>query len=148
LDCGACPVGMANERGDKGELARMAHQWGMLPEELQCGGCKGDVTAKFCARCIMRKCATEKGLEFCFQCGDYPCEDITFFRNDDAPHHSAVFSNLSRILAVGTENWLKEEEKRWSCPSCSRRFSWYQEKCPSCKAELYNAVSEEKDLEE
>lgn len=146
LNCGACPVGLANEREDAGDLARMAGEWGKEPEDLICGGCKGDTTSSICARCSMRGCAMTRGLEFCHQCHEYPCGMLVAFRNDSAPHHSVVLRNLERIRDTGPEAWLASEAARWSCPGCSRRFSWYEERCGVCGSALYNSVEEEKDL--
>ncbi|HOP27257.1 MAG TPA: DUF3795 domain-containing protein [Candidatus Sabulitectum sp.] len=145
LNCGACMVGIANEMGKGDVLDGYAGNWKIPREKLECSGCKGDVTAGFCENCEMRLCAREKGIEFCFQCGEFPCKTITGFRNDDACHHSAVFSNLKKIREAGLEAWLASERKRWSCPECGERFGWYSERC-SCGAELYDSVKEEKDL--
>jgi len=146
LNCGACPVGLANESGDSDKIAGMAAEWGRKAGELICEGCKADVTAGFCSRCRMRLCAMGRGLEFCVECPDYPCENLMAFRNDDAPHHSAIFRNLGEIQDLGVEAWLEVQAARWSCPECGRRFGWYDETCEGCGAELYNSVSEERDL--
>ena len=146
LNCGACPVGIANELDDSEAVRRMASEWGMDPSDLTCSGCKTDRTAVFCTDCGMRLCAREKKLEFCFQCDVFPCNKITAFRNDDAPHHSVVFSNLAKIRELGYETWLKNEAARWSCPECGERFGWYSETCAKCGKKLYNSVLEEKEL--
>ncbi len=147
LNCGACPVGLASEQGDHERISRMAEEWGRIPEELNCNGCKTDLTAVFCTDCRMRLCAREKELEFCFECDDFPCSIINEFSNDDAPHHSVVLKNLELIREMGVKAWLKAEAKRWSCPGCGRLFHWYTETCDECGNRLYNAVSEAKDLE-
>jgi len=146
LNCGACPVGLANERDDTVALARMAREWGTEPSLLVCGGCRGDATIAFCARCGMRKCAMSRGYDFCSQCPEFPCETLAGFRNDDMPHHSVVIRNLKRIGELGVKRWLEGENDRWSCPSCSRRFSWYESKCASCGGPLIDAVAEEKQV--
>ncbi len=146
LNCGACPVGLANERDDTVTLSRLAKEWGVEPSLLSCSGCRGEITIPFCARCEMRKCAISRGHDFCFQCDVFPCEALTRFRNDDMPHHSVVFKNLKRISEMGVGKWLKEENDRWSCPACSRRFSWYESVCASCGGPLLDAVSEEKQV--
>lgn len=146
LNCGACPVGLANDTDDTETLARLAKEWGLEQSELSCAGCKGEVTIPFCARCEMRKCAISRGHEFCFQCADFPCETLAGFRNDRMPHHSVVLRNLKRIREMGVENWLRGENDRWSCPTCSRRFSWYESVCSSCGGSLEDSVAEEKQL--
>lgn len=145
LNCGACPVGIANELGRGDILDGFAGNWNIEREKLECSGCKGDVVAGFCVNCEMRLCAREKGIEFCYQCSNYPCREITDFRNDDAVHHSAVFSNLAKIREMGLDAWLESEKERWACPECGKRFGWYSDSCP-CGADLYDSVKEERDL--
>jgi len=148
LNCAACPVGIANELEDRDMIRKMSKEWGRNPEELSCHGCKSEETAVFCRDCSMRLCALEKGLEFCFQCEAYPCQALLDFRDDDASLHSMVLFNQERIKDMGFEAWLESEEKRWSCPGCGRRFSWYSGTCPECGEKLYSCVMEEKDLTE
>lgn len=145
LNCGACPVGRANEMNDTEAITKFAEEWGTTVEDLSCTGCKTENTAEFCTNCKMRLCARDKNIEFCIECSEYPCKDITDFRNDKASHHSAVFSNLQKIKENGVDEWLKNEKIRWSC-GCSTSFTWYSETCGKCGAKLYNAVDEEKDL--
>ncbi|MBN2378206.1 DUF3795 domain-containing protein [candidate division WOR-3 bacterium] len=146
LYCGACPILMANEREDTSWLEATASQWKIKPEDLRCRGCKTEVTAAFCADCKMRVCARQKGFEFCSECSDCPCEIVSSFRNDDAPHHSVIIKNLERIKEIGKEKWLAEQKERWACKECGVRFGWFTEKCSKCGAEAYNAKAEENDL--
>lgn len=146
LNCGACPVLGANERGDEEWLKKAAESEPCKIEDIRCHGCKTDVTAMFCTDCEIRLCAREKGLEFCNQCLEFPCKTITEFRNDRHPHHSVIFKNLRTIHEKDVEVWLAEEEVRWSCKNCGTRFYWYSKECPECGAELYNSVKEEEDL--
>lgn len=148
LNCGACPVGMASEKGDQALLAILAERWGNEAGELLCGGCKSGRNSVFCSSCGLRDCARERELEFCFQCTDYPCDRLVSFRDDDAPHHSAVLRNLSRIRDRGLKVWLEDEAGRWSCDVCGRRFGWYSETCEECGSVLYNAILEEKDIQD
>ena len=147
LNCGACPVGLANELNYEAGLRKMADEWGVKREDVSCSGCKTDTIAPFCARCEMRVCAREKGFEFCYQCEEYPCDAITDFKNDKAPHHSPIFSNLREIQKNGIEPWLRQEEIRWSCSSCGKRFSWYDDTCSDCGGKLFSVVEEEKGLQ-
>lgn len=146
LNCGACPIGLANEQNDDNGLVKMAEEWNARRDDLNCTGCKTATTASFCSNCGMRTCAMDKGLSFCSECSDFPCDTIKDFRNDRAPHHSAIFENLEEIGARGVEAWLAEEENRWSCSSCGTRFTWYSESCVKCGEPLFNAVDQEKNL--
>lgn len=112
-------------------------------KELTCHGCKTSVRAVYCARCPIRACAVARGVEFCFQCGDYPCAKLLAFRDDEHPHHSAVLRNLERLREVGLDRWLDEQVARWSCPTCHRSFSWYEERCLACGGRLTSCRDEE-----
>jgi hypothetical protein len=41
--------------------------------EASCGGCRSDNVQCFIT-CAARNCHKEKGIDFCFQCNDYPCD--------------------------------------------------------------------------
>ncbi|MDM7992536.1 MAG: DUF3795 domain-containing protein [Candidatus Fermentibacter sp.] len=143
LYCGACPTIPA---GRKGSLADLAKSWEMEPEDLVCHGCLSDTTAVFCRDCDFRSCTKAKGIVRCSECDTFPCEELVKFRNDEAPHHSVVLANLSRISEIDLESWLDEQRVRWSCPSCGEPFAWYDAKCAGCGADLFDCREEEKTL--
>ncbi len=140
LYCGACPVLIANKNGTLEEAAK---QWNATPEQLVCHGCKSDAVCSFCTECHFKKCSSEKGIEFCFECGDFPCEKLTAFRNDEYPHHSIIFKNLDEIRTVGVAHWLTLQKERWSCLECDTEFAWYSDTCRKCGAPVFNSKSEE-----
>ncbi len=144
--CGACRVMGANERGDTEWLEKFAAEHKCTLEDLNCHGCKSAQADICCADCDTRTCARAKGVEFCIECAEYPCQELSDFRNDKYAHHSTIFKNLAAIKEMGVEAWLAEEKKRWACPQCGERFYWFSEKCARCGAELYNATREEPDL--
>ena len=125
------------------EHAKLAQ---MKPEGVMCAGCKTEQIADYCIGCHFRDCTRDKGIEFCFECQDFPCEQLVAFRNDQWPHHSSVLKNLETIQEKGLDAWLEEQAKRWSCPECGKGFTWYESKCKECGAELYDCRAEDKDL--
>ncbi|MGD8719459.1 MAG: DUF3795 domain-containing protein [Candidatus Zixiibacteriota bacterium] len=147
LYCGACWELVATERGEVEKLREDAESAAYTAEQLSCRGCRTDVVAFFCLDCEMRSCAQERGVAFCSDCGDYPCEYVREFQADKYAHHSAVLKNLDTIRERGADAWLVEQEERWKCPSCGARFTWYEDTCGDCGAELYDARAEEGDLE-
>ncbi len=143
LYCGACPVSLANQAGD---LAPLAAAWGRSVAELQCGGCKSGERAVFCADCEFVTCAEARGVEFCFECDDYPCPRLVAFSRDEHPHHHIVLHNLEALAAQGLEAWLAAQAERWRCPACGQAFGWYSNVCEGCDASLYDARAEDQDL--
>ncbi|MDI6705815.1 MAG: DUF3795 domain-containing protein [Bacillota bacterium] len=144
LYCGACEVLLVNR---KGTVEKAAKIWKMDPHNLKCTGCKTDTVSVFCKNCQIRSCALDKGVNFCFQCHNYPCKELVDFNNDEHPHHLIVLRNLEAISKKGIEYWLKEQENRWSCPECGEKFSWYDEKCPICGSCLRSCLDDEKELD-
>jgi hypothetical protein len=50
------------------------------PEQISCMGCRGDRTQHWSEDCeIMLCCIDEKKLDYCHECGDFPCEKIDEF---------------------------------------------------------------------
>lgn len=143
LYCGACGTVLADK---KGSVKTLAKEWGMKPEQLVCHGCKTETTAVFCRDCKFRDCVAAKGIDYCFQCDEFPCGELVSFRNDKASHHSVVLKNLRRMREIGVEPWLEEQRFRWSCPGCGESFSWYETTCNMCGATLVDCKAEEAEL--
>ncbi len=145
LYCGACPILVANV---KGEVEAKAKEWEMVAADIVCHGCKSRVTANICADCVMKLCARDRGFDFCVECEDYPCGSIQTFQRDRFPHHTLIAVNLETIRDRGVAAWLDEQKERWSCSACGTLFTWYEEECQSCGGRLYDACAEEDDWAE
>ncbi len=134
----------ATERGEVEKL--LAHEEpGYTVADLTCRGCRTDVVARWCADCEMRLCARAKGVASCGECPAYPCDTLKGFDADEHPHHSVVLKNLEAFREGGAAAWLATQRERWKCPACGARFTWYDEKCGSCGAALYDCRAEERD---
>jgi hypothetical protein len=127
LYCGSCPSYLATKAGKATELG--------LDE---CQGCKSGVVAKsWCAACTLKACAREKGVEFCYECVDFPCQDLEDFKNaSDWPYHSEIYDYMTIIKEAGQEAWLCSMRIRWGCPSCGKEASWWDQTCTDCGAVL------------
>jgi len=127
LYCGSCPSYLATKAGKAAELG--------LDE---CQGCRSDVVAKsWCAICTHKACARAKGVEFCYECDEYPCPDLEGFKNaPDWPYHTEIYDYMATIKTRGKEAWLCEMRTRWSCPSCGREASWWDLACQGCGTTL------------
>lgn len=59
--------------------------------------------------CPVRKCCTEKSIDFCFECADFPCDNW-----DEKGKHSNVFNKakkerLQEMKSIGVEEWIKKQ---------------------------------------
>ena len=76
LDCAACDAYLATIRNDQALREKTAKLWAelnqapILPEHINCLGCRGDgVKTVFCEQlCAIRRCALQRGVATCGGC--------------------------------------------------------------------------------
>ncbi len=97
LNCTTCPIYLATREKNPKKQRREREQIVIaikkyLGEEKRveditdCDGCKTQSGRLYsgCQKCQIRKCASEKGLENCAFCREYPCEKLSkFFDSED-----------------------------------------------------------------
>jgi hypothetical protein len=131
LFCPACTV-FIGTREDPKRLQKMSERFKKPVEELQCDGCRSEKRCFYCKeRCTMGKCSQEKGVDFCGECNEYPCEDLKAFQAE-APHRIELWKSQERIKEVGYEKWYAEMVDHYSCPECHTLNSAYDLKCRNC----------------
>ena len=119
LFCGACPILLKTKSGTSTE---------------KCYGCKSEQTVDYCTSCGIKRCATQKGFEFCLECSDLnTCEQmLKFVKDTHWLNQQGVLKNMELIQCVGLSNWLKSQDNRWRCKNCGMSHSWFDEICPQC----------------
>ena len=130
LYCPGCTLYIGStEEPDR--LAATAGRFNVTVEEARCLGCRSDVRSFYCRECEIKKCADEKGLEFCAQCNEYPCQMLSQFQAQ-MPHRAELFEDGKRVRDVGYVQWFSEARARYTCPECSAINSAYDLKCRKC----------------
>jgi hypothetical protein len=111
LDCFNCELYETNLT-DK--LAELIHAKMDVPQgEIICKGCSRQDGKHYHLPeegCATLACAKARGVEFCFDCGDFPCAFLAPVADKAAqfPHNMKLY-NLGRIKKVGLERWIEEE---------------------------------------
>lgn len=101
-----------------------------------CHGCLSDKLAPHCRVCPngFRECARERGVTWCFECGEFPCARLEEFLNthweNGISHHAGVIENLKRMKAMGVAAWVEEEMAKTQCPQCGNLIPWNRHDCP------------------
>lgn len=112
IDCFNCEVFGANITPELQTL--IASYRGMDPSEVRCGGCRetGCLVLPEGA-CATKRCVEERGVEFCFECDEFPCRKLQPCLNgaEKYPQNFKLF-NLCRMQKVGVETWAREESAR------------------------------------
>lgn len=100
LSCRMCPARLATLSDDIQEKSKVAAQWTeefkteIKAEDINCTGCKPDgVKFGHCHQCQIRQCSSEKKLENCGFCDDYPCDKL----NDIFNHMPVAKDTLDSV---------------------------------------------------
>jgi DNA-directed RNA polymerase subunit RPC12/RpoP len=91
--------------------------------------------------CKIAKCLRNKGLEFCYQCGEYEnrtCEKFEKLAKGYLEDGEDIRANLERIKKGEIEEWLRESEELYKCSACGKPLpvSRIRAKCYHCGTEL------------
>lgn len=114
MDCFNCPIYLANEDSELRE--KISKNLDIPFEKATCNGCRDEEGAPHCFNwtepCSVYKCAKERGLDFCFQCAEFPCDYLHPYadRASELPHNTKVF-NLCLIKKMGLESWAQTKAK-------------------------------------
>lgn len=120
LDCFNCHFYLApkKDRAALETVANLSEQFGIPKEVMHCKGCRshdGRIPLQkhvFGAthRCASYECIKEKGLDFCGDCEDFPCDYLHPYADKaaDLPHNTKVF-NLCLINKLGLEKWAQSK---------------------------------------
>ncbi len=134
LFCPSCTVfiGTAEEPERLKGIAEIYHT---TPEVWECHGCRSEKRSYFCENnCKMVECAAERGIEFCVECEEYPCNELRTFKAQ-RPHRIELWEAQKRIKEVGYAQWFSEMLEHYACPQCQTINSAYDLQCRSCGAE-------------
>ena len=124
LDCFNCAVYRAST--DEKVREMVAARLGIPLESAACPGCRAasGAPAHFCGSgpCKVWRCISQKGLSFCFECADFPCDALHPYADKAAerPHNTKVF-NLCLMKRMGVERWAEEK-------AASVRKTYYEAK--------------------
>jgi hypothetical protein len=82
---------------------------GMSKEKLRCQGCRHGGCTVIGGRCETFECARAKGVDFCHECSEFPCQRLQPLAEgaDKYPHNLKVY-NLMSIKTRGIEAWAAE----------------------------------------
>ena len=130
LYCPGCTLYIGSTEEPE-RLAGIAGRFGVSVEEARCYGCRSDVRSFYCQTCEIKKCADDRGVQFCAHCADYPCDMLREFQAQ-RPHRAELFEDGASIREAGWDQWFGEVRKRYACPECLAINSAYDLACRKC----------------
>ncbi len=147
LYCGACGIYLATQENDTEKILQYALVLNQSCDETLCDGCGAVRKSAHCSKwCTFIDCKEEKGVNFCVDCDEFPCNELNEFKSK-IPHRIEILNLQNRMKEIGLEKWLEEMKEYFSCSNCKTVNTAYHLDCrkcgtiPSCKF-----VSQHKDL--
>ena len=131
LYCGVCGILIADRDNNQKFKEKLCTVYGTKVEDLHCKGCLSDDVFGYCKVCSIKTCTKEKGYDGCHQCDDFPCELIEKFPMPVGKR--VMLRAIPEWREMGTEAWVKSEEKRYHCPSCGYELFRGAKRCRQCK---------------
>ena len=109
LDCFNCPTYEGNITA---EGKKFVSEFLKIPvEKTPCKGCRDEKgNCKFAPdnECATWNCVQKKGVNYCFECSDFPCKLLMpTQKGAKYPHNMKVY-NLCRMKLNGIDNWIEE----------------------------------------
>jgi len=112
LPCFACYLYLANDDAEMRLL--VARELGLPLEQAICPGCRSlrGKPAHLPMSCRAYPCAVARGVQFCCECPDFPCDNLhPYFDQAKMWHNTKVFQ-LCLIKKLGLESWAREKAAR------------------------------------
>lgn len=132
LYCGACGIYLATQENDCDKILQYAVVLNQNYEATLCFGCSSKRKSLHCSEsCIFVECKQRKGVNYCIDCKDFPCQAMNEFKSK-MPHRVEIFDSQKRLKEIGIECWLIEMKDYYTCPHCKTVNSAYHLVCRSC----------------
>ena len=80
-------------------------------EEEPCKGCRFGGGWSWWPDCPSRNCSVQKGVDFCFQCEEFPCQKLS--EEPLIEHKKRIIATNKEIKSIGIENWIEQLKNRY-----------------------------------
>ena len=103
LPCFECYLYLANDNEEM--RAMVSEKLGIPEEKAACKGCRNENgrCAHLPVNCRVYPCAEKKGIQFCSDCSDFPCDYLHPYADNAKMWHNTKVFNLCLIKKMGLE---------------------------------------------
>ena len=124
-----------------------------LKKKKPCNGCFGiDINKpERCKACTIKACVQSKGLNYCFECCDFPCKAIKNMEKSYKKRYgSSLLENAQYVKNHGMIEFQSKERRKWICTICHGVVSLHDGVCSECgeKSEQYSKILKNQQKEE
>ena len=72
-------------------------------------------------------------VKYCFSCDSFPCANLNHWdKRYRTKYVMSMIENLKYIERHGVRDFIRNEKKRWACPTCGNLICVHKPQCPSC----------------
>jgi hypothetical protein len=106
-----------------------------LKTKKPCDGCLGNDKNKpeRCRTCEIKNCCIEKGIQYCFECNEYPCKRIKNLEKSYNKRYGASLIENSRMVKEKRIAYFQQTEaQKWTCQDCGGIISIHDKICSEC----------------
>lgn len=117
-------------------LACSAH----LDSKKQCPGCQAPIekiTRKSCLNCAKKRCAFERGFQWCFECCRFPCAQIKSLDQRYRQNYDVALIQNSLDAERDMDAFLHAQKEYFSCKSCGGIIDQHHQRCSECGTSAY-----------
>ncbi len=148
LYCGVCAIHIADRdnnekfkeslvglyKGGVSGKGTLPNSEDLSTKDIHCQGCLSQDLFMHCTQCEIRDCTAKKGITGCHECDEFPCQTINNFPM--AVGKKVMLRSIPHRRAVGTQQWVADEQARYLCPECNNKVFRGVVTCNRCKAKL------------
>lgn len=112
---------------------------GYLRDKNKCDGCRSK-NSKCGRSCAIKLCKNIKKIKFCSdKCKKFPCRRLkSLDKRYKIKYNMSMLENLSNIVKIGVQAFVKNEKNRWTCIKCGETICVHRKFCLNCKSENQN----------
>lgn len=101
-----------------------------------CAGCLVSDIGKpeHCRKCKIKDCVKEKGLNYCYQCSEFPCKQIKNLEKSYTSHYGvSLIQNSISVKEQGLIAFMEGQKKQYTCLQCGGIISLHDAECSECQ---------------
>ncbi|MEA5014323.1 MAG: DUF3795 domain-containing protein [Candidatus Limiplasma sp.] len=106
-----------------------------LDGKKPCHGCRAPkerITRRSCGNCVKKRCALERGVQWCFECSRFPCARIKDLDKRYREKYGVDLVQNGLDAKRDMEAFLLAQRERFACQSCGGVISQHHQKCSAC----------------
>jgi hypothetical protein len=92
----------------------------LASQNKPCKGCRFGGGWSWWPDCPVRDCVTQKELDFCYQCPDFPCDKLK--QEPLLGHKKDIIEANNQLKSIGIENYAKQLIQRFRQAAASQPF--------------------------